>query len=75
MFITAGLGWWAIQHWGLKCAALTASLAYTTSLLYQWAVFSRRHAVSWHALRPTRSDLDRLSGLLRMKSRLHQERS
>ncbi len=75
MFITAGLGWWAIQHWGLKGAALTASLAYTTSLLYQWAVFSRRHAVSWHALRPTRADMDRVSGLLRMKSRPHQERS
>ena len=68
MFVTAGLGWWAVRHWGLKGAAITASLAYTTSVLYQWAVFSRRHGVPLRALWPVRADLDRLLGLLRMKS-------
>ncbi len=65
MLITVGLAWWAIPHWGLRGAAITASLAYTASVLYQWAVFSRRHRVGLRELVPTAEDLERLRTLLR----------
>lgn len=65
MMITAGLGWWSIPHWGLKGAALTASLAYSASVLYQWAVFSRRHGTGIRDLWPSASDIERLRTLLR----------
>ena len=65
MLITAALAWWAIPHWGLKGAALTASLAYTASVVYQWAVFSRRHQVRLKDLCPDTSDIARLRDLWR----------
>lgn len=67
MLVTAGFGWWAIRRWGLNGAAITASLAYTTSVLYQWIVFSRRHRVRLSALWPVRADVDRLVGLIRAR--------
>ena len=60
MLITAGLGWWAIPHWGLKGAALVASLAYTASVVYQWIVFSRRHGTRLGDLWPDAEDVARL---------------
>lgn len=65
MIITAGMGWWAVLHWGLYGAALTASLAYTASVVYQWTVFSRRHHVTLADLLPDADDLARLRGLWR----------
>lgn len=65
MLITAGMGWWAVLHWGLYGAALTASLAYTASVVYQWTVFSRRHHVTLADLLPDADDLARLHGLWR----------
>ena len=65
MLITAGLAWWAIPHWGLKGAALTASLAYTASVMYQCAVFSRRHHARLNDLWPDTTDIARLRDLWR----------
>jgi O-antigen/teichoic acid export membrane protein len=65
MLITAGFGWWAIPHWGLKGAALIASLAYTASVVYQWAVFSRRHNARLAELWPDAEDVGRLRDLWR----------
>lgn len=65
MLITAGFGWWAIPHWGLKGAALIASLAYTASVVYQWAVFSHRHNARLVELWPNAEDISRLRDLWR----------
>ena len=65
MVITAGLGWWAIPHWGLRGAAGTASLAYSASVAYQWIVFSRRHGAHLHDLWPNAEDIGRLRDLWR----------
>jgi len=65
MLITASLGWWAIRQWGLEGAALTASLAYTASVVYQWVVFSRRHNVGLRDLWPTAEDVDRVRDVWR----------
>lgn len=70
MLITAGLGWWAVHQWGLKGAALTASLAYSASVIYQWMVFSRRHHTRLRDLWPNAEDLARLRDLVaRLSSR------
>jgi O-antigen/teichoic acid export membrane protein len=69
MLITAGLAWWAIPQWGLKGAALTSSLAYTASVVYQWAVFSRRHNARLADLWPDAEDIGRLRDLWRTVSR------
>ena len=46
-------------------AALTASLAYTASVVYQWVVFSRRHNVGLRDLWPTAEDVDRVRDVWR----------
>ncbi len=63
MLITAGLGWWTVERWGLRGAACTASLAYTVSVIYQWLVFSRRHHLTLLDLWPNAEDIGRLRDL------------
>ncbi len=65
MLITAGLGWWAVQQWGLEGAALTASLAYSASVIYQWTVFRRRHHTRLRDLWPNAEDVARLRNVAR----------
>jgi hypothetical protein len=49
---------------GLRGAAITASLAYSTSLIYQIIVFVDRTRSHWTDLLPNSSDKDRAFDLL-----------
>lgn len=57
LVVTLVVGWSLIPVLGLDGAALTASLAYCTSLLYQLIVFMRRTAVPFVELLPHTGDI------------------
>ncbi|MEZ4755905.1 MAG: polysaccharide biosynthesis C-terminal domain-containing protein [Flavobacteriales bacterium] len=54
--VTVAVATWAVPRWGLFGAALSASLAYSASLLYQWWGFRRHSGARWNDLLPTASD-------------------
>jgi O-antigen/teichoic acid export membrane protein len=57
LLVTFTLGWWLIRTDGLVGAALTASVAYSISLLYQLVVFTRRDQIALFELLPQQGDL------------------
>jgi O-antigen/teichoic acid export membrane protein len=54
--VTLVVATWAVPRWGLLGAALSASLAYSASLLYQWWGFRKHSGARWSDLLPTASD-------------------
>jgi O-antigen/teichoic acid export membrane protein len=54
--VTLAVATWAVPHWGLLGAALSASLAYSASLLHQWWSFRQHSGARWSDLLPTRGD-------------------
>lgn len=61
---TAGLGAWLIPHYGVTGAAITASAAYTTSVVYQAIVFNRVTGSTLRDHLPTMGDYERIRTLL-----------
>mgnify|MGYP000884391092 CR=1 FL=1 len=59
MVITCCCGLWLIPRIGLRGAALTASMAYGASVVYQVIVFMRSTNSSLHELLPNASDMRR----------------
>ncbi|HMC97263.1 MAG TPA: hypothetical protein VKG92_06410, partial [Flavobacteriales bacterium] len=56
-------GFWLIPHHGLPGAAITASIAYCTSTLYQVIVFHRLTGARPRHFLPSAADVDRLRTL------------
>ncbi|HRF79267.1 MAG TPA: polysaccharide biosynthesis C-terminal domain-containing protein, partial [Flavobacteriales bacterium] len=57
LVVTLVVGWSLIPVLGLDGAALTASFAYCTSLLYQLIIFMRRTSVPFLDLLPHTGDV------------------
>lgn len=63
--VTVAVATWAVPRWGLHGAALSASLAYSASLLYQWWGFRKHSGAHWQDLLPIASDREALQVLWR----------
>lgn len=63
--VSIGLGLWLVPAWGLAGAAITASAAYTTAVVYQLIVFFRQTGGQWRDLLPNAGDRARVRELLR----------
>lgn len=63
--VTLGMGYTLIPTQGLSGAALTASVAYLASVLYQWVVFQRMTDARLRDLLPTQQDGRHLATLWR----------
>ncbi len=59
MLVSVGIGIWLVPSMGLNGAAITASLAYSTSLIYQVTVFIDRTKSSMRDLLPNSRDVAR----------------
>lgn len=58
--VTVAVATWAVPRWGLHGAAMSASLSYCASLIYQWWGFRRHSGAQWQELLPTARDREAL---------------
>jgi Na+-driven multidrug efflux pump len=58
LIITVLCGFTLIPLWSLPGAGITASIAYTCSLIYQLVVFKRKASLKWNSFLLNREDVD-----------------